>query len=833
MKYFTLKGSITTTFCILLLMAGCSESKHSKNTPEPSCISGCSGTKYVDCEAGTEELCEYGCADNVCHHTPSGCTPGYETCADGVHVLCSSAGVLVTDNCPSGSCNGSACASQITSKAEPCKGVVCTNHGQCDRGICVSENMKKVQEGDECDAWFQGFCNGNQRVTCEGGKIHFTDCSNSGGCAMSKGKQEYCGGETYLFPTCRKDGPQCLSVDKNGYCAIENNQGQTEAHAYGIACWENTDDTLSGNRMGDSYVLCTLGCNQDKTGCLSRCELNDTLHLYNDTIQYCANNADICVTLDGEGTCAEPCHQKGLETQQCFNDNARHRVCSADDNGKLYFRDMICGCDHGCEGATGQCRKLVSDEYSACNWNTFRQRCDGKIRVACVDGRVRAEECSDACEVSQNAALCPSRICSSTEFSECVGWNDLLHVKCAPADSGHLIPIQSSVEYCELGCYGNDNTCSCSSEWDNWCTVNNEVAWCAQGDSWSSGFWKYSSCNEKTCAGGSCYAKLFNSQQECESYIGSKRCPSLFSCQPVKNSSQYGIWDDYGDDTNCGDYINVEWCQFQWMPDSMASNGVLEAYVRVYAPGITGRNGTHDDLNMYFSYIPIRGEHVCASYTPVTIKAQRNTQFYGDESDNSYNNDEYFVRFSPESLAEVDLLRAGFYRHSDNVNQTLLCKSRSNETITCDLYGGDVCSNNQTKDDCDQLDKIAITSPKAEWCSVVRDYPSRAAYVQFYIPGITGRQRSAGKRGSDISVEFVGTATLQGTTGNYNELLKLNPNFDTNLETNNDEFMWSIAPGNAFKGYFVIRYGNDTTGAKCGQYGIYEGDNDEENWVQL
>lgn len=811
------RSALVAMVSLLLTVTGCGGS-NSSNGDGDKCKTGCVGTKFVDCEAETEENCEYGCADNICHHEPSGCTPGSESCADNVHVTCSSTGVLTTEPCPYG-CNGSECASKQTSQAQPCKGVVCANGGQCDRGICVTNDMKNVQEGDDCDAWFQGFCSGNQRVTCDGGKIHYTDCTEVGGCAMSKGRQEACGGETYLFPTCRKDGPQCLDINKNGYCAIENNQGKTEAHAYGIACWENTDDTYSGNRMSDSYALCTLGCNHDKTGCLSRCEQNDALHLYNDTIQYCANNADICVTLDGEGTCGEPCHQKGLETQQCFSNNARHRVCSADDNGKLYFQDTICGCDHGCESATGLCKKIVPDEYQACDWNTFKQRCDGKIRVACVEGRVRAEECSQTCETFHGSAVCPSHICSSTESYECTDYDHLKYTKCAPADSGRLIPVQSSNTECSAGCDYESNSCYCKETDANWCTVNNEVAWCNLFSSWREiGSWNYSSCNEKICAGGSCYAKVFDSQQDCERYAASKKCPALHLCRPVQNSSQYGIWDEYGNDINCGDHVNVEWCGLTYMSESVDPNGELEAYVQVYAPGVTGANGTHDDLGVYFSYIELSrtaSNYMCDS-NMISIRAQRNPDFHGEGSDA---NDEYFVRVALQTNKNTNTLKAGFYRRSDVLNQTLKCDTKSKEQISCDLYGGNVCSSNSLSLNCYPLDIVNVNVPKVEWCKTVYDQITESYYVEFYIPGITGKQRRDVTRGSDISVVY-------NKNGGGSRFAYINSNFDVNYETNNDEFMVE-AGSRCEKGYFTITY-NGVSSVKCGINGVFTVDDDSQ-----
>ena len=544
------------------------------------CHAMCANGVATICNAnGSSELapCPYGCAGDACSG-PRICKP---ECKDGVALECGSDGSFEYVNCLLG-CDGVACA-QAPEITGPCKGVVCENAGSCDRGICVSNNMAAVAEDDKCDKWFQGYCDGDIKVTCEGGKIHYAYCGDVNGCAMSKLKHY---GETYLIPTCRKDGASCRS-GMNSYCVTENNGGKSEAHTYAIACWDNTDDTMSGDKGNGDYLLCAAnGCNPQKTTCWNKCS-GETLLVYDESTQNCAAINQICVTEEQNGFCADACWQDGETLLSCFQGNERRRECHKDDNGKLYYVDEIFPCDHGCDESTGKCKKIVHDEYSACDWNSFKQRCEKGIRVSCYEGIVRAEKCSDNnqfCAVSENAAVCYdckhefnkttgecSKVvadeytpCEKSSFKErcedgnrvicedgivravqCDGGkscgvignrascteaceraessycegNKLITQICKPNEAGILVPSSQTEVECPDRCDANKKACTCS-QGGYWCE-NNAITHCDP----VSETLVFESCGSKFCGAMSsskveCFDKRYNSLDDCENDYG-------------------------------------------------------------------------------------------------------------------------------------------------------------------------------------------------------------------------------------------------------------------------------------------------------------------------
>ena len=541
---------------------------------KPSCENGvatqCNADgfpEYVECPKGCDGS---ACASLVCK--PS--------CVDGVATECNADGSSSTRRCPNG-CEGNVCAPEIMTG--PCKGVACENEGSCDRGICVSHNMASVAEDDKCDKWFQGYCDGDIKVTCEGGKIHYAYCADVNGCAMSKVKHF---GETYLIPTCRKDGASCRS-GMNSYCVTENNGGKSEAHTYAIACWDNTDDTMSGDKGGGDYLLCAAnGCNPQKTTCWNKCS-GETLLVYDESTMNCSAINQICVTEEQNGFCADACWQEGENLLSCFQGNERRRECRKDDNGKLYYVDEIFPCDHGCDESTGKCKKIVRDEYSACDWNAFKQRCENGIRVSCYEGIVRAEKCSDSnqfCAVSENAAVCYDckhefnkttgecskevadeyTPCNKSRFTErcengsrvicedgivravqCDGGkscgvtgnratctescdreqtsycdgNKLITQICAPNEAGVLVPKSQTEIECPDRCDPNKKACTCS-QGGYWCE-NNAVTHCDP----VSETLVFEDCGSKFCGALSsndvqCFDKKYNSLNDCQNDYG-------------------------------------------------------------------------------------------------------------------------------------------------------------------------------------------------------------------------------------------------------------------------------------------------------------------------
>ncbi len=417
--------------------------------------------------------------------------------------------------------------------------------------------MAGMQEGDSCDKWFQGYCDGDTKVTCVGGKITTSDCSDVHGCAMSKVKQY---GETYLIPTCRKDGASCES-GSTGYCVLENNGGTSEAHAYGLTCWDNTDDTMSGDKGDGSYLLCAAnGCNPQKTSCWNKCDGN-VLNMYNNSNLNCAGINQICVSEEQNGFCADACGQKDEVFNSCENNIERIRECRADDNGKLYYADTRAfPCDHGCDSSTGKCKKLVPDEYTDCDWNTFTQRCESNgIRVACVEGIVRAERCSEdndkICGVVQNAATC-FKPCTGTVTKSCDG-NTLVTQTCAQNDAGILVPVSVETETCPYSCDAENKECNCSKG-GYWCE-DNAITHC---DFDTKSVVK-ESCGTEICKawsdGTECYKKQYSTANDCKNELENLKCEngdhvtSHVCDYPISGSGPaYGTWETEHCEYGCG-----------------------------------------------------------------------------------------------------------------------------------------------------------------------------------------------------------------------------------------------------------------------------------------
>ena len=531
--------------CFLVFSAISCNDNNSKSNNSGSCDSACVDSMLVTCDEDGNSIlldCKFGCENGSClgdPNDPSGCRP---SCTGSVATVCNEMGVAEQIPCTYG-CNGNTCASAPVSSG-PCSGITCKNAGNCDRGICVSRDMSKVREGDECDKWFQGYCDGDTKVVCSGGKITTSDCSDAHGCAMSKVKLY---GDTYLIPTCRKDGASC-DKGKAGYCVTENNAGKSEAHAYALTCWDNTDNTMSGDKGTGDYLLCSAhGCNPQKTGCWNQCQ-GDKLSVYNESTLNCAGMSQICVTEEQNGFCADACWQDGEIVNNCVGSNARERICQADDNGKLYYADSLMPCDHGCDKSTGKCKKLVSDEYTACDWNTFPQRCENGIRVACVEGIVRAEKCSDVdktCAVIQNAALC-LKGCDSAHRKYCDG-NDLITETCEKNEAGILVLTDQAIEHCKEACSKSKLECVCKDN-GKWCS-NNAITRC---DSKTETIVS-ESCGSKYCVAYdyspqqvNCFDKKYNTLADCEKERGCRGKTFYKNEICAKNSSQddngvYGI----------------------------------------------------------------------------------------------------------------------------------------------------------------------------------------------------------------------------------------------------------------------------------------------------
>ena len=188
-------------------MSACDEGDYNNldcdpNVYESECLSN---NSYMYCrdgiltvvECGTQSVCQSkkkahqdGTEEIVVSCEPLDQKPKAECttnadCKDASKPVCSAQGVCVADETP-------------TDPVDPCKDVTCTE-GTCDRGVCVTDAMKNVKEGEECDGSFVDFCLGDSMVFCSQDGVAIESCAEDGGCSMVK---ETIGGEEHLVSWC-------------------------------------------------------------------------------------------------------------------------------------------------------------------------------------------------------------------------------------------------------------------------------------------------------------------------------------------------------------------------------------------------------------------------------------------------------------------------------------------------------------------------------------------------------------------------------------------------------------------------------------------------------
>ena len=118
---------------------------------------------------------------------------------------------------------------------------------------------------------------------------------------------------------------------------------------------------------------------------------------------------------------------------------------------------------------------------------------------------------------------------------------------------------------------------------------------------------------------------------------------------------------------------NVEWCQVTWPTknyveeqNSFDKNNPIQVYSQVYAPGMTGENGSHSGITAQFGYVVA---DINAKLEDITwVDAKYNEGF--NRSNGAENNDEYMLATDlklPEGYYAV------FYKYSVAGGKTVLC----------------------------------------------------------------------------------------------------------------------------------------------------------------
>ena len=255
--------------------------------------------------------------------------------------------------------------------SDPCNDVQCTK-GTCSEGVCVTNEMKKIQDDTPCDPeTFVEFCDGNRAVYCDRGIVASGTCDE--GCAIYE--------ETYFGAVKTQagciDGGECSELNelKRSCTMMKEGFGQVMA----VACQKTTRNTLrwvsvdgyyckglcdgKGEKCAlqenecDPYDLSNYSCDHHT---LNTCYLDSNL-TGNKRTNYCD---DKCVTVNKIAMCGYACSNEGEHTHVCMNADSTNIKDSADfycrktDSGELYstWSGTYDLCNSGCNSSTGKCQ---------------------------------------------------------------------------------------------------------------------------------------------------------------------------------------------------------------------------------------------------------------------------------------------------------------------------------------------------------------------------------------------------------------------------------------------------------------------------------------------
>ena len=234
--------------------------------------------------------------------------------------------------------------------------------------LCAS---KTCPEGQHCDS-ATGDCMENPSTdlcaskTCPAGQF----CNSATGNCEDKAEIPECN------PACDED-----HVCSSGVC-IEKGDGE--------AC---DPETFVERCDGDTAVYCSL--NKVTT---SPCNAGNMCQIVK------GSNWSRCYSKDLY------CHQGDQPSQPCYFDTffdeyyLRTSDCVETESGAYIWNEREgdrkwCGPTYSC--ANGTCSKIIADEGSTCNSDTFPQRCESGIAVYCQDGKVTGRKCTSK-EVCDN-----------------------------------------------------------------------------------------------------------------------------------------------------------------------------------------------------------------------------------------------------------------------------------------------------------------------------------------------------------------------------------------------------------------------------------------------
>ena len=407
-------------------------------------------TTSADCKDATKPVCS---AQGVCvaaEQKPE-CTTN-DDCKDASKPVCSAQGVCVADETP-------------TDTVDPCKDVTCTE-GTCDRGVCVTDAMKNVKVGDECDGSFVDFCLGDSMVFCSQDGVAIESCAEDGGCAMVK---ETNGGEEHLVSWCNGPSDKCTEDgQKIGYCADYSSELSYESH---YLCVKNTEGkyTATDRSLYSELEICSAQCNATKTDC---------------AYETCTSTEEAATTVcdfDDEGN-------RVVASRSCVKKN---------DGGLGYAYEAIQTCGSNCKA--GACVPWFENEGKPCKGSEYVDSCkgdDNNVVAYCNSGVITAENCEeDKCLTSKDgkAANCygDDSLCKTAGEKKSVcteawygTWTS--NLVCAEMSDGskHWIADAEKGEVkCDLGCNADETGCGVMTDAAGTGCSDDAKAYCGKGKS--------------------------------------------------------------------------------------------------------------------------------------------------------------------------------------------------------------------------------------------------------------------------------------------------------------------------------------------------------------
>ena len=415
-------------------------------------------TTNADCKDASKPVCS---AQGVCvaaEQKPE-CTTNAD-CKDASKPVCSAQGVCVADETP-------------TDPVDPCKGVTCTE-GTCDRGVCVTDAMKNVKEGEECDGSFVDFCLGDSMVFCSQDGVAIESCAEDGGCSMVK---ETIGGEEHLVSWCNGPSDKCTEDgQKIGYCVDYSSELSYESH---YLCVKNTEGkyTATDRSLYSELEICSAQCNAAKTDC---------------AYETCTSTEEATTTVcdfDDEGN-------RVVASKSCVKKN---------DGGLGYAYEAIQTCGSNCKA--GACVPWFEDEGKPCKGSEYVDSCkgdDNNVVAYCYSGVVAAENCEeDKCLTSKDgkAANCygDDSLCKTAGEKKSVcteAWygtwtSNLVCAEMSDGSKHWIADAEKEDVKCDLGCNADETGCGvvtdeagtgCSDDAKAYCGKGKSCAIVANGD---------------------------------------------------------------------------------------------------------------------------------------------------------------------------------------------------------------------------------------------------------------------------------------------------------------------------------------------------------------